>query len=130
MSTTLNDAPPVVGEQLANDRLDALIAEHNLPDPVTRTWCDHGQQYKSLAGHYDMFVHLATEAEITRWAAALGVPAVIKFDGRDSTSDRWAAGTWSITRCFTVEVRDWLGPHADLVVTVSEHRMILPAGAR
>jgi len=118
-----------VDETFANHRLDALIAEHNLPDPVTRTWCDHGQQYKSLIGQYDMFVHLATEAEVTRWAEALGVPAVIKFDGRDSTSRHWAAGTWSITRYFTVEVKDWLGPRADLVITVSEHRMIPPAGA-
>lgn len=128
MSTTLNDSPPVVGEQLANDRLDALIAEHGLPAPSRRNWCDHGQHYKSLIGQYDMIINLAAESDVTRWADALGVPADLEFKAQDASS--LAPGTWSVTRSLTAEVPDWLGPACALVIKISEHRLVYPAGVR
>lgn len=121
--TALNDktAPPIT-EQFANDRLDALIAEHGLPSPTDRIWTDYGAQYKSLAGELAMFVYTATEADVERWAEVLGVKATFTFAGSDS---RTRPGWWLVTRKCTAEVRGWL-PRLELVVIRTETRSVEP----
>jgi len=124
MSTVTNDpAPPVVDEAFANARLDALIAEHNLPRPQLRYLYD-----RRTDGGPPIFgnalIVVLTRADAIRWFAMLGLTAKTTHDVFEFDDGRWCV-SWRDT----VEIGAWL-PGLRLVVKGSEDRWIDPPAVK
>jgi len=101
-------------ETYANHRLDAHIAEHNLPVPTRRGW------YGTM-----LSVHTATFADVDRWAAMLGERIAkdhIIVDADDLPD------TWIVDRTHQVHIVNWL-PGVMLRVAHSEIRLAPGSGA-
>jgi hypothetical protein len=116
MSTTLND-PPVLDEAFANARLDALIAEHNLPRPQLRYWYDRRADGRPPIFGNALIVVLA-RADATRWFAMLGLTPKTTHEILEFDDGRWCACWRDIA-----EIDAWL-PGLRLTVKGSEDRWI------
>jgi hypothetical protein len=110
-------------EAHARARLDALIAEHGLPEPE-RTWLsEHDADFLRVCPSVDpttVQVRLCQRSDLTAWAQALAVPVEIshhihEYEDQDR---RWCA-VWSEV----VVKRGWL-PGVKLRVHHTEDRWI------
>jgi hypothetical protein len=103
-------------------RLDALVAEHGL-STVRTHWQEHSADFLSLCPGTDpltLHVHLAARADVTKWAAVLGVEpktyqTIYEYEDQDG---RWCA-VWRET----ARLARWM-PGIELSASHSEDRWI------
>lgn len=111
---TTVDAPTT--EALAREALDRLMAEHSLPHKTIR----FGETVKSL-----LSVEVETDADVDRWADALGLRA----DWSVSITDLHD-GSWLVHRYRAVApIHRWHGPIALSVHGPSGRRTAKPGSA-
>ncbi len=121
MSTPSIAAPPVVDEAHAHARLDALIAEHGLPEPENVHLQHHDAEHLRICVGIDpavLHVRVTERAEVAQWAAVLGVQAETQHTIHEYADGRWCA-VWRVAATFS----GWL-PGVKLSVTHSEDRWI------
>jgi hypothetical protein len=111
--------PPVLDEAHAHHRLDALIAEHNLPI-VYAHWEEYEPDFLALVRCDPFVLHVRVPArgDVATWAALLGGRAKAEHRISDH-GDQWCV-TW--TQAVRVA---WL-PGVLISVTHSEQRWVGP----
>jgi hypothetical protein len=113
-----------VDEAFANNRLYALIAEHNLPEPSNRMWFHHSYESSLAADRHTLIVRAATFAEVDQWAVMLDARRDTDHTVVDADH---VPDTWIVDRTHMVRIADWL-PGVNLRISHSEVRLA-PGGA-
>jgi len=124
---------PVVDEPYALARIDALVAEHGLPQPKSirynPDWTNGDAELKRICPDVDpavLHVTCVARTQVAAWATVLGVATRTEHTIHEYADDgyRWCAVWAEMT-----QVRGWL-PGVKLSVVHTEDRWIDAPGKR